>query len=869
MGADFVALRFMIVGAPRTPSAEVERAIGIAFCGARAAELAFSSLMVAADRRHYRRPGLEGALLVAATAESVWLAGCIRRHGGHGAALPRWIDTAFSAAGLVVCEAGLGEAGAPWMKNVVIGSALGAGAAVGVAESVGSMSLLAAAALAAGLRARGRDRHAAGLSLAVNDTLSWVGVHASSRLYVAAHRRFAVLRERAEAEAVSAARASSIDAERSRQQRRLHRVAIATLRQLAETSDLDSAGRLARQEAARLRHALRTGGEPPTPLDAALADAAESARAVGLHVELVTVQLQGANPGREVVDAVRESVQAALLASAEFSRVRRVVLRAAASDGTLRITIRDHGVGFEPGSARAYEGRLAALDEVLALVDGRVELWSEPGRGSRVMLSLPSGSERALKQAMQPAPDLRVRDGAALDDHRIVRDRDVEGSAPSWLAGAAQRHLASLHVGHRQVRGRGQPFESGAQQRDVCLDASARPNFHRLMMRDGASPVVGSSTPVDEPGRDELLRAERIVIAAMLTWRAAGLVTGFASVTGGWRRHRRPVLAAAHLAVAGAESWWLSRRLRRKSLWSDPTAAAVDAASAVALLVGARRNLDPADRWTWVDWTPWSLAANVVTGQAMGVGSLRRAAAGAAVVTAVSTTLSPSFADMIATTVGMAGFFVMGRVFAAQIRDGAARLVAAQAVAVAAQRTQAAEQERLAQLRILHDGAVQTFEAVGSGRHAGLAAVRAAAAAEADRLAARLAVHADPHDLSAAVHHVVGEARTAGMVVDLHAPLTAVLPPAVVDAICGAVAEALTNVRKHAGTSRATVVAVVDPTGAVVTVHDQGRGFERTSTTGGFGISQSIGQRLTDVGGSSAITSAPGAGTTVVLRWSP
>lgn len=856
------------MGAARTPSAEVERAIAIAFGGARAGQLTFSAFMVAADRRRYRRPGLEMGLLLAAVTESAWLAARVYRAGSHRPAWPRWVDTTFSAVGLVACEAGLGDTGAPWMKNVAIGSALGAGAAAGRAESVGAMSVVGMAAVASGLRARGRDRHAAGLSLAVNDALSWTGMYAAARMYVTAHRRFAALRERAEAASVAAARAMSADAERSRQQRRLHRVAITALRQLAETTDLDSAGRLARREAARLRHALRTRGELPTDLDSALTDATEAARAFGLRVELVTAELHGA-PNLAVVDAVRESVQVALLTCAELSGSHRAVVRAIDSDGRLRITVRDQGVGFEAGEGSAYERRLGLLEAVLAPVRGEAAVWSAPGRGVRITLSAPSGGERHEEELPKLGPDRGIRSSPTLDDHRGVRDRDVEGPVRARLTGAAQGHVRTLGVDDREVRRRSQALESSPQQRDVGFDTGARRRVHRPMMCRREQTVVGSSAPPDEATREELMRAERVVLAAFLTWRATGLLTGIASVTGGWHRHRRPGLAVAQLIGTGTESWWLWRRVLRTGPWSDPAAASLDAATAVAALVASGWNLEPADRWTWVNWTPWSLATNVVTGQAMGMRSLPRAAVGAGAVAAVCAAQAPSYGDAAATLSAITGFFVMGRVFADQIRGGASRLVAAQFGAVTAQSALAAEQERLAQLRILHDGAVQTFEAIGTGRHAGLEAVRAAAGAEADRLAVRLAVHAAPDDLSAALNLVAGNARTSGLAVEVQAAMTAALPPAVVEALCDATAEALTNVLKHAGTRSARVVLQVDASGTLVTVHDDGRGFGPDTTIPGFGISQSIGQRLRDVGGSSEIRSNPGAGTTVLLRWSP
>jgi nitrate/nitrite-specific signal transduction histidine kinase len=80
--------------------------------------------------------------------------------------------------------------------------------------------------------------------------------------------------------------------------------------------------------------------------------------------------------------------------------------------------------------------------------------------------------------------------------------------------------------------------------------------------------------------------------------------------------------------------------------------------------------------------------------------------------------------------------------------------------------------------------------------------------------------------------------------------------------------EALTNVRKHAGASEAVVrVASVDGEVRLV-VQDDGRGFNPTEVGArddGFGL-HAMRERMTLVGGSLSIHSAPGEGTRVVAR---
>jgi PAS domain S-box-containing protein len=87
------------------------------------------------------------------------------------------------------------------------------------------------------------------------------------------------------------------------------------------------------------------------------------------------------------------------------------------------------------------------------------------------------------------------------------------------------------------------------------------------------------------------------------------------------------------------------------------------------------------------------------------------------------------------------------------------------------------------------------------------------------------------------------------------------------------VRELLFNVIKHAGVDRAVVDLRGDADGVIVTVRDEGRGFEhevaakRMWHAGGFGL-PSVRERLALFGGRMEIESAPGAGTCVAL-WLP
>ncbi|MDR7279847.1 sensor histidine kinase [Catenuloplanes atrovinosus] len=106
---------------------------------------------------------------------------------------------------------------------------------------------------------------------------------------------------------------------------------------------------------------------------------------------------------------------------------------------------------------------------------------------------------------------------------------------------------------------------------------------------------------------------------------------------------------------------------------------------------------------------------------------------------------------------------------------------------------------------------------------------------------------------------------------DVALALTPVEVPApVAEAIAGATAEAVSNVRRHAGTSRVRISLTSDNGAVQVEIRDRGRGFDPKSTPfHRYGVREAIIGRMQTVGGLADVDSAPGGGTTVTLRWWP
>jgi len=77
--------------------------------------------------------------------------------------------------------------------------------------------------------------------------------------------------------------------------------------------------------------------------------------------------------------------------------------------------------------------------------------------------------------------------------------------------------------------------------------------------------------------------------------------------------------------------------------------------------------------------------------------------------------------------------------------------------------------------------------------------------------------------------------------------------------------EALNNVFKHAGATRASVLLERRREEVVLVIEDDGRGFDPTARISGFGL-VGIRERAAIVGGSLQVESTPGRGTTVYFH---
>lgn len=382
-----------------------------------------------------------------------------------------------------------------------------------------------------------------------------------------------------------------------------------------------------------------------------------------------------------------------------------------------------------------------------------------------------------------------------------------------------------------------------------------------------------------DPGGDAQPNAPgQLRQAKLLLWLAIRLVhlgQGAISVGVGWSAYREPRVALAVLVVAVAESATIARLdLRRGRLL--PGLAMLDTILSAAALVAVGFAMPMRDRTTSLDWMlPYAVGA--VVGLALCERAWRGIVASLALaLTYVGSTLADarhgagSRATVVANAASFPGFFTIVALVSHFADHMADALDHARQAAIESGERLAVLRERRRSQRLIHDSALQTLEAIASGRFVEEHAMRAQARLEATRLRAELTGATSEGALALRVAEVIYEVEAAnGLRVELVGTPGLLEPPyAVGDALLAATREALVNVAKHAGVVHAVVRVRSQGEGVEIVVRDEGRGFDTASADGGFGIEHSITGRMADVGGVARVSSEPGFGTRVQL-WGP
>lgn len=124
-------------------------------------------------------------------------------------------------------------------------------------------------------------------------------------------------------------------------------------------------------------------------------------------------------------------------------------------------------------------------------------------------------------------------------------------------------------------------------------------------------------------------------------------------------------------------------------------------------------------------------------------------------------------------------------------------------------------------------------------------------------------------DRAARLRAMIDDAAAGEVAVHVEGDMTGVtaLDAESFDELSRAIAQCVSNVRRHAGTDSADVVLGGNTSEASAMVIDGGRGFALDARTDGrLGVGTSIVGRLESIGGSATVWSQPGKGTSVLLR---
>jgi signal transduction histidine kinase len=102
----------------------------------------------------------------------------------------------------------------------------------------------------------------------------------------------------------------------------------------------------------------------------------------------------------QVETALFRVVQEAITNIAKHARAETVLIQCARREGAITIEIEDDGKGFDPSSLTgpAAEGRglgLLGIRERVELLEGEVQIESAPGRGTRIVVSVPWQAEES------------------------------------------------------------------------------------------------------------------------------------------------------------------------------------------------------------------------------------------------------------------------------------------------------------------------------------------------------------------------------------------------------------------------------------------------------------------------------------------
>jgi signal transduction histidine kinase len=371
-------------------AAWVERMLPGIFLAVRAIHVGQGILCWATGRRSYHRPRLMGLLTLSAAAELGWLVHRTRS-GGHNATSAR-VDALFGTVGLVIVAASTSEedrtSSMNWMMPLSVGGALGCAFALGQSEGLALTTGMATAYTVSVSNALTSKEGRAGTAVA--NIASYPGFFLVGRIIVIVARRMASEIDASRRREVERSGELAAEQERNAAHRMIHDSALQTLEVLSRDTGLSQIElqNIARTEATVLRRSITDGAQEPGNLVTRLRAMADRFGRRGLSVELVTVELVE-DPDPVAVGALCDAAGEALTNVLKHAAADSVVVRLATVPDGVKLTVRDHGKGYDTATNPGGFGQRNSIRARMAEVGGRGEIWSEPGHGTRVELRVP------------------------------------------------------------------------------------------------------------------------------------------------------------------------------------------------------------------------------------------------------------------------------------------------------------------------------------------------------------------------------------------------------------------------------------------------------------------------------------------------
>jgi PAS domain S-box-containing protein len=173
-------------------------------------------------------------------------------------------------------------------------------------------------------------------------------------------------------------------------------IMVESIRGRLHATDPEASQKLARvgQHLNELGEHLRLVARELRPMllhDLGLEDSVRSLAAGMATTTRITTRVPTPIPrlGEEVEVAVYRIVQEAITNAVRHAHAREIVVTLAASEGVLTVEIRDDGHGFEVKARRRDALGLVSMEERALALGGKLQVISEPGRGTAVVLTCP------------------------------------------------------------------------------------------------------------------------------------------------------------------------------------------------------------------------------------------------------------------------------------------------------------------------------------------------------------------------------------------------------------------------------------------------------------------------------------------------